>query len=178
MSSEADAFWRYGLKAGSLLEVLDDKDMWRAAVIRAVKEKEVHVVLCPDLPASDDEDAPIEIEFEWIDRSSDRLAASGHIQWTEALKEYVADLLNQIPKATGWRAALAVGSVIDAQDCEGTWYTATVVKVLKNEELDLEVHFHGWTNESNEFISRNSERIEPVGTKAEWREDVQPEAAE
>jgi hypothetical protein len=64
-----------------------------------------------------------------------------------------------------WRAALRIGSVIDCQDPEESWYTTTIVNVdLPNDRVG--VRYHSWGEQYDEWIDRRSIRLQPQGSKA------------
>jgi hypothetical protein len=48
-------------------------------------------------------------------------------------------------------AELSIGDQIQAMDCKHKWYNATVVKI---NETELTVHFHGFTDRYNESIRK------------------------
>lgn len=60
------------------------------------------------------------------------------------------------------RQQLDVGDTIDVYCVRTfTWYQS---KVLEADENRLKVHFKGWNNKFDEWVERDSQRIEPLGT--------------
>jgi len=69
----------------------------------------------------------------------------------------IKDLLGQFT-----RNLQLIGSIdIDAKDCDGKWYQSRIVKWKQNKCL---VHYYGWENKWDEWVSTTSERIAPLHT--------------
>jgi len=62
---------------------------------------------------------------------------------------------------TGWRK-FKVGDVIDCEDSVGGFYESTVREVKADE---VKVHFNGWADRYDEWISKNSPRLAPKNSR-------------
>ncbi len=78
-----------------------------------------------------------------------------------------------------WRLSLKVGDRCDAMDSAktGTKYTPQwfegIVKDINLEKNELHVHFHAWKPRFDEWIPRDSERLQPRFTKKrDWRSQL------
>ncbi|CAK4401890.1 unnamed protein product [Aphanomyces euteiches] len=67
----------------------------------------------------------------------------------------------------GWRAVLKVGDFVDAKDTSNTWYES---RIVDTDEDKVKVHFLGWFEKWDWWISRESPTIKPLhSTCEEWR---------
>jgi len=67
-----------------------------------------------------------------------------------------------VETADAWRASLCIASILDAKDDAGCWYPAMILKVRRDQLL---VHFVGWSHIFNEWLPRESHRLEPSGQR-------------
>lgn len=74
-----------------------------------------------------------------------------------------APLLGEKPLVQPGVICTDIGSVLEVKDVQGSvaWRTARLVDARSGERL---VHFHGWQNDYNEWISTNSDRMAACGT--------------
>lgn len=68
--------------------------------------------------------------------------------------------LREAPKEKDWRD-FQVGDVIDCRDSQNTWYESEIKEV---KEGKIYVHFKGWAEKWNEWVSKDSDRLAPKGT--------------
>lgn len=124
------------------IDVRDYLNSWHSGVVIAIGLNEVLV--------------QYDNRSEWIKGGINRLAAD-KVFTGKTKNEIKEQILNEQEIKE-----LKLGSVIDAQDKYGKWYTAEIKAYAKDGVL---VHFFGWDDKNDEIIKYNSNKIAIIGTK-------------
>ena len=67
-----------------------------------------------------------------------------------------------VQRSRRWLEDIRIDDKLDAKDCYGKWFEATVIGIP--DELSLELHFDGWKEKHDERVSRDSGRLAPLHT--------------
>lgn len=186
--------WRASLCAGSLVDALLGEH-WQAALVRKVRgpnDEELLVLFSPTSHTKKDANGELILEQEWFLRSSGKLMPQGKMfEWRPEWMEFLLELAQYPPTLemevegkpslappTGaaatpqWRGSLKIGDVVDCEDKEGTWCTGTIVAF--GSKADVQIHFHQWDSQWDEFVPIASSRLQPVGSRCSFIPNTTP----
>ena len=88
----------------------------------------------------------------------------------KAIAPYMTKVSQHFPHMSKWRKQLKTGDKCDVVDPSHKWYTCTIVDIAPTRN-QIMVHFTGWLPKYDEWISRDSPRLQPAFTVAKGGKD-------